>query len=93
VLRIEAQRKYVRTIKLLAAGGGTMEELKIKIDELEIKENDLLCAMCKPTNYGRCPSVDELLGLDELGKELGKVVYALMILRDLKDTIEHNAGS
>lgn len=67
-----------------------MKEIDNTITELEIKESDLRCAMCKPTDYGRCPTTEELLKLDELGKELGKVVYALMTIRDLKDSIEAN---
>lgn len=70
-----------------------MEELKITIDVLEEKENDLLCSMCKPTEYGRCPSVDELIEITKLGVELGKIVYALEILREVKESIEHNADS
>ena len=67
-----------------------MKELNITIDELELKENDLLCEICKPTDYGKCPSVNDLLELEEPTKELGKVVYALNVLRSLKESIEYN---
>ena len=67
-----------------------MEELNITIGELELKENDLHCEICKPTDYGKCPSVNDLLELEEPTKELGKVVYALNVLRSLKESIEYN---
>jgi len=67
-----------------------MEELDIYIKELENKENDLLCAITKPTDYGRCPPVSELLALSEPVSELGKVIYAIGVFKELKKNIEFN---
>jgi hypothetical protein len=67
-----------------------MNELDIHIEKLELEECDLVGAICKPTNYNKSPTSKELEFMTDNGIALGKVVFALHALKELKDDIEAN---
>lgn len=68
-----------------------MNELDIMIDELEYRKAYFVDVICRPTNYVKSQTEKELEGMTEAGNELGKAVYALGILRCLRDNIDANA--
>lgn len=67
-----------------------MEELNIAIEMLENKRNNLQLKIYDYFSYGKFPSDDEFVRLQEHVISIGKMEYALDELRELKSVIEFN---
>ncbi len=67
-----------------------MNELDIEIEEQELKKHDLHMSVFNVFDYGRSPRDEEYLNLSDALEMLGKVEYSLIVLKELKKSIEHN---